>query len=63
MTERYKVVDGSQSYHCCFVATVVDTTRPVIINGEQYEGQFEAVCECFEDEDAEKIAAALNKGS
>lgn len=58
--ERYKVVGGSQSAHCCFDATVVDTTRPMMIGGEHYQGQYEAVCECFELADAEQIAAALN---
>ena len=60
MIERYKVVDGSQSAHCCFDSTVVDTTKPVMIGGRQYKGQFEAVCECFEPADAETIAAVLN---
>ncbi len=58
--ERYKVVEGSQSAHCCFDATIVDTTRSVMIGGKQYEGQFEAVCECFSKEAANMIAAALN---
>lgn len=49
MSERYKVVEGSESAHCCFEATVVDT-------------QFcnELVCECFDMESAQKIADALN---
>lgn len=58
--ERYKLVKGSQSAHCCFDFTVVDTTRPVMIHGEHYDGQFEPLCECFEKEDAERIVAALN---
>lgn len=58
--ERYKVVSGSQSAHCCFEATVVDTARPFTIAGHQRDGKFEAVCECFELSDAERIAAALN---
>jgi hypothetical protein len=62
---RYQVVDGSQSAHCCFEATVVDTTKPVIIAGKQWtrgdgEPQWEAVCECFYREDADRIAAAMN---
>jgi hypothetical protein len=57
---RYAVVGGSQSSHCCFAATVVDTAKPVMIHGEHYNGQFEAVCECFDDADADMIAAALN---
>lgn len=56
---RYVVVGGSQTAHgCCFVATVVDTTKPSkFYGGDKYE----VVCECLEDEDAEKIADALNK--
>lgn len=59
----YKVVEGSESAHCCFAYTVVDTSKPVIINGKQYDDQFEAVCETFEKEDAEKICNALNARS
>lgn len=58
---RFVVVEGSQSAHCCFTATVVDTNRPTLINGEHYKGQFDPVCECFETDDAHRIAAALNK--
>jgi hypothetical protein len=50
MAERFKVVDGSESAHCCFVATVVND-------------DFEEICECFERADAERIAAALNAAS
>jgi len=46
---RFNVIQGSQSKHCCFEASVVDAKR-----------QNEAVCECFEMKDAEIIAAALN---
>ena len=58
--DRYKVVEGSQSSHCCFSCTVVDTTRPVIIKGEHYENLYEPVCETFYAEDAEMICEALN---
>ena len=57
---RFRVVDGSQSAHCCFAATVVDTTQPVMVGGEHYNEQFESVCECFKEDDAKKIAEALN---
>lgn len=57
---RYKVVEGSQSAHCCFEATVVDTTKPVMIGGEHYEGQFDPICECFDRSDADAICAAMN---
>lgn len=65
MTDRYKVLDGSESGHCCFEATVVDTTKPLLIAGNRYEGsdgepKCEAICECFEKEDAEQICEALN---
>lgn len=64
---RYAIYKGSQSAHCCFEATVVDTTKPDIIGGEHYKdsgpnGQYhyEAVCECFSVEDAELVCRALN---
>jgi hypothetical protein len=60
---RYRVVEGSQSAHCCFVATVIDTTKPVLIGGKHYNGQYEPVCECFEQEDAQTIADALNQAN
>ena len=58
--QRFKVVDGSQSCHCCFEFTVVDTTKPVMIGGIHYREQFEAICECFERGYADMIAAGLN---
>jgi hypothetical protein len=57
---RYKIVEGSQSAHCCFEYTIVDTTKPVMIGGEHYKNQFEPVCECFEEGEAKLIADALN---
>lgn len=53
MKKRYEVVNESVSYHCCFVATVIDTTIT-----EKFASQ--TVCECFELEHAQKIADALN---
>ena len=60
---RYKVIPESQSGHCCFDFTVVDTRRPVIIGGEQFEGQFEAVCECFDENAANLVCNSLNAAS
>jgi plastocyanin domain-containing protein len=62
---RYAIFKGSQSAHCCFCATVVDTTKPDIDAGEHHQGidlnfQYEAVCECFSVEDAELVCKALN---
>lgn len=58
---RYKVIEGSQSGHCCFQFTVVDTQNPTLIHGEHYKGQYEAICECFDEDDAKIIVGALNK--
>lgn len=62
---RYAIYKGSQSAHCCFDATVVDTTKPHIIGSVHYRGSdgqfhYEAVCECFSVEDAELVCKALN---
>lgn len=63
MTERYKVIEGSVSYHCCFDATVVDTYQASCSSAyrtERYGFDFVQVCECFELEDAQRICDALN---
>lgn len=57
---RYAIVDGSQSVHCCFDYTVVDTTKPCIVGGEHYKGRFESICECFDEEQAQLVCDALN---
>lgn len=62
---RFEIRDGSQSAHCCFHFTVVDTTQPFLLpSGEQYVGstgpQYVSVCECFNLADAKFIASALN---
>lgn len=57
---RYAIVEDSQSGHCCFRYTVVDTAKPFLINGEHYEGRFISVCECFGLKDAKLICNALN---
>ena len=58
--DRYEVLKGSQSCHCCFEATIVDKTKPVMIHGKHYDDQYEAVCECFDLKSAEMIAEVLN---
>lgn len=67
---RYKIVDGSESAHCCFNATVVDTAKPMFFpgsgkpitryNGDQEEQCCETICECFTMADAELVCRALN---
>jgi len=64
--DRYKALEGSESGHCCFEATVVDTQTPTFIGGQRYQGsdgepKCEQICECFDMADAERIAAAMNK--
>jgi hypothetical protein len=60
---RYKVIKESQSAHCCFEATVVDTHKLEMTlkdrDGLEYP-LYSQVCECFEIMDAHKICDALN---
>lgn len=61
MTEdRFKVIPKSQSAHCCFAATVVDTTKPYMVAGKQWNDECVTVCECFSISDAEMVCTALN---
>jgi hypothetical protein len=66
VTYRYQIILGSESGHCCFEFTVIDTERPVLNSiGEPViddEGRqlYEPVCECFEKKDAVLIRNALN---
>lgn len=57
---RFKVVEGSQTAHCCFEATVVDTNKPIVHGSYKPEGRYEPVCECFSKADADTVCAALN---
>lgn len=51
--KRYRVVKGSESAHCCFEATVIDTKREV-------HGRPDWVCECFDLARAHAITDAMN---
>lgn len=51
---RYRVISSSESGHCCFEATVVDT-----VENDEF-GQDKTMCECFDIVEARKIAEALN---
>lgn len=53
---RYVVSYQSESSHCCFQATVLDTRR----NHSVYSEDPFPVCECFDPDEADDIAAALN---
>jgi hypothetical protein len=54
---RYKVEKGSVSGHCCFEYSVMDTEST-----DKY-AKFSAVCECYTEEDADRIARLLNSDS
>lgn len=60
---RYQIDDRAIEHGCCYTAAIVDTARPVLIQGEPYapDGviRYETVCECSA-EDAGMICAALN---
>lgn len=64
INNRYLVVDGSDTGHCCFRFTVVDTLKPNMANGKQMEidGKlyYDAICETFNREEADMVANALN---
>lgn len=53
---RYKIIEGSESTHCCFTHTVVNTHIQSFPNLPY----FETVAECFSKEDAELVCKALN---
>lgn len=64
--KRFEIYTGSQTAHCCFKYTVVDTTKPYFIGGDHYKDrtgqyQFDQLCECFDYESAEMIVNVLNK--
>lgn len=52
---RYRVRAGSESGHCCFGASVMDTETL-----DETLGTPTCVCECFDVATSERIAAALN---
>ena len=52
--DRYQVIKGSESCHCCFEATVLDTAKV------DEDGDPENICECFDAPRAHAIADAMN---
>lgn len=59
--KRFVAIEGSQSGHCCFEATVLDTHSETLRSENRPALHFDAICECFSIEDAEFIANKLNK--
>lgn len=60
MTQRYVVLERSDSGHCCFEFTAIDTQTPLLFENGAQAQEYTPLCECFVKEDAERIAAALN---
>lgn len=60
---RYVVKKGSNSGHCCFVYSVMDSFRKVIERADGGKDSPEAVCECFYEKEANMIADALNRAA
>ena len=64
---KYEIRKGSQSAHCCFQYTVVDTTTPLLkstgepILDSHGKPAFREICECFDREGAAQIRDALNQ--
>lgn len=72
--ERFRIINGSDSGHCCFKYSIVDTSKSqwegyheeVRLNSrdiKEYGFVYVSVCECFELKDAELVCKALNKMS
>lgn len=60
-SNRYEVRLGSESCHCCFEATIVDRTQPIMIDGEHYNDSYVSVCECLDEGVAHSLCRLLNE--
>lgn len=61
MSDRFIVINGSETGHCCFVASVIDTASGFVkspFDGREIWNK--CVCECMNREDAICIAMLLN---
>ena len=61
MKERYKIVEGSESAHCCFDATILDTHQPEDCTKADGTPYYYNLAECFHIEDATLIVNALHQ--
>lgn len=61
MKERYKIVEDSESGHCCFDVTILDTHRPKAYTNIDGKPFYYNLAECFYAEDAENIVKALHQ--
>lgn len=55
---RYFVKHGSDSGHCCFEASIMDSLVGEMIHGDFFP---DCVCECFDEDVAEEICKTLNE--
>ena len=62
MRMRYKIRQGSQSAHCCFAFTIVDSENPEGFVDQYGYRHYDVICEAFEQSEAELVCAALNGG-
>lgn len=58
---RYTVEKGSDSGHCCFQWSVIDTSIVLGVHVSNDNYYYKCVCECCDEEDAENICNLLNK--
>lgn len=57
---RYKIVKGSESAHCCFDYTIVDSDT-ISMTYRDGSVDYKTMCECFDLEEAQVILDALNR--
>lgn len=63
---QYQVKKGSQTGHCCFQWSVVDTARQLTtgdgkpLTDDDGCALSECICECYQEADARLIADRLN---
>ena len=58
---RYKVINDSDSAHCCFEASVIDTQTPTISSPGITIKDYTSICECMDIAQAHFIAKILNE--
>jgi hypothetical protein len=56
MSGKYKIVDGSETGHCCFEASMIDTSQPE----NHSRSKFACVGEFFERGAADEICRQAN---
>lgn len=57
---RYFIQTRGHSEHSAAAFEVADRSKPFMVAGKHYKGQYDTVCACWNIEDAEMICKALN---